>query len=206
MHCASVGGYIWICLAKAAPDFEPVRQHLDLFPAAPLHQSQDCLREHASSSTPIGSSYGKTIASAITASANHPELLRTFPEIRPQPASKAPKAIRSSCAVDALGIDRSAEPVQDVADGQYRTTRIRSMEGGRATRWTARRRCAGRCRRITRARYRNAAAVPLSDHLESRLGGPRHYLSSAADQRRPKRSSRPNGWCTRMPSKASTTT
>ena len=29
VHCATVGGYIWVCLAKVAPDFEPIRRHLE---------------------------------------------------------------------------------------------------------------------------------------------------------------------------------
>ncbi len=41
VHCASVGGYIWICLGKTAPDFEPIRTHLEpYFLPHKLHQTR----------------------------------------------------------------------------------------------------------------------------------------------------------------------
>src|SRR6202521_2388826 len=29
VHCMGLSGYIWICLAGAAPDFEPIRKHIE---------------------------------------------------------------------------------------------------------------------------------------------------------------------------------
>ena len=80
IHCTSVGGYIWICLAKSAPDFEPVRRQLEpYFLPHKLHQAKVAYEY-----TIIENANWKLVwennRECYHCFANHPELLRTFPE------------------------------------------------------------------------------------------------------------------------------
>jgi Rieske 2Fe-2S family protein len=80
VHCASVGGYIWICLAAAAPDFEPIAKHIEpYFLPHKLHQTKIAFQ-----STIIEQANWKLVwennRECYHCAANHPELIRTFPE------------------------------------------------------------------------------------------------------------------------------
>jgi Rieske 2Fe-2S family protein len=80
VHCASVGGYIFICLAQHAPDFEPIRaQMAPYFEPHKLH-----LAKIAFESSIVESANWKLVwennRECYHCGANHPELLRTFPE------------------------------------------------------------------------------------------------------------------------------
>ncbi len=69
VHCESVGGYIWICVAKDAPDFNDFRTRMGPYFAP--HNLIDAKVAFSStmSRRATGNSCGKTIASAITARA-----------------------------------------------------------------------------------------------------------------------------------------
>ena len=80
VHCASEGGYIWVSLAKVAPDFEAVRNHVEpYFEPHKLHQSKV-----AFVSTTVEKANWKLVwennRECYHCNANHPELCLTFPE------------------------------------------------------------------------------------------------------------------------------
>src|ERR1700736_4359248 len=80
VHCATVGGYIWICLAKVAPDFEPVRRQLEpYFLPHKLHETkvafESTIVEHANWKL-----VWENNRECYHCAANHPELIRPFPE------------------------------------------------------------------------------------------------------------------------------
>ena len=67
VHCESVGGYIFVCVAPVAPNFEPFREQAERYlrrTGSPTPRSPSRAR---SSRTATGSSSGKTTASATTA-------------------------------------------------------------------------------------------------------------------------------------------
>jgi Rieske 2Fe-2S family protein len=122
VHCASVGGYIWICLAKAAPDFEPVRRHLEpYFQPHQLHEAKVAFEytivENAN-------------CECYHCSANHPELIRTFPQdptITGVEGSVGNPLIASKWRHwESIGLPSR---FHISADGQYRTTRYPLIEG-----------------------------------------------------------------------------
>jgi Rieske 2Fe-2S family protein len=80
VHCATVGGYIWICVADVAPDFEPVRKHLE--PYFLPHKLEDT--KVAFEITIVENANWKLVwennRECYHCAANHPELIRTFPE------------------------------------------------------------------------------------------------------------------------------
>jgi Rieske 2Fe-2S family protein len=80
VHCESVGGYIFICLGKVAPDFTPVRHQLEpYFLPHALHETRV-----AYESTITENANWKLVwennRECYHCAANHPELIRTFPE------------------------------------------------------------------------------------------------------------------------------
>jgi Rieske 2Fe-2S family protein len=80
VHCESVGGYIWICLARQAPDFEPFRKVVEPY-LAPHRLTEAKI---AFESTIVENGNWKLVwennRECYHCSANHPELCRTFPE------------------------------------------------------------------------------------------------------------------------------
>ena len=78
IHCESVGGYIWICLADAAPDFAPLRD--TMAPYFAPHNLADA--KIAFSSTIIEKANWKLVwennRECYHCSGSHPELCRTF--------------------------------------------------------------------------------------------------------------------------------
>jgi Rieske 2Fe-2S family protein len=80
IHCASVAGYIFICLAPVAPDFEPIARHIGPYlEPHKLHQTKVAFE-----STIIERANWKLVwennRECYHCAANHPELCRTFPE------------------------------------------------------------------------------------------------------------------------------
>jgi Rieske 2Fe-2S family protein len=80
VHCTSVGGYIFVCLGRSAPDFEPVRARIGPYlEPHRLHQAKIAFE-----STIIERANWKLVwennRECYHCGANHPELLRTFPE------------------------------------------------------------------------------------------------------------------------------
>jgi glycine betaine catabolism A len=79
VHCASVGGYIWICLGRVAPDFEPFRSQVEpyLLPHR-LHEAKVAFE-----STLLERANWKLVwennRECYHCPVNHPELSRTFP-------------------------------------------------------------------------------------------------------------------------------
>ena len=80
IHCQSAGGYIWICLAKDAPDFEAFRAQVTPYLAP--HRLKDA--KVAFDNTIVEKANWKLVwennRECYHCSGNHPELCRTFPE------------------------------------------------------------------------------------------------------------------------------
>jgi glycine betaine catabolism A len=130
VHCASVGGYIWVCLAKVAPDFEPIRKHIEpYFLPHKLQQSKI-----AYETTIVERANWKLVwennRECYHCSANHPELIRTFPETPTitgvEGAERNPLITSKWAHWEALGLP-SRFYLSD--NGQYRTTRMPLVEG-----------------------------------------------------------------------------
>src|SRR5258708_15146691 len=79
-HCESVGGYIFVCLAADPADFEPVRALVE--PYLTPHRLIDA--KVAFESTIVENGNWKLVwennRECYHCAANHPELLRSFPE------------------------------------------------------------------------------------------------------------------------------
>jgi Rieske 2Fe-2S family protein len=130
VHCASVGGYIWVCVAKVAPDFEPVRKQLEpYFLPHKLHQTKVAFE-----STIIEHANWKLVwennRECYHCAANHPELIRTFPEdptITGVDGGLNDTRIAAKWAHwESIGLPSK---YKISADGQYRTTRFPLIEG-----------------------------------------------------------------------------
>lgn len=80
VHCESVAGYIFICLADQAPDFAPVRQTIEPY-VAPHRLSESKV---AFESTIVEKGNWKLVwennRECYHCAGNHPELCRTYPE------------------------------------------------------------------------------------------------------------------------------
>jgi Rieske 2Fe-2S family protein len=130
VHCATVGGYIWICLAKAAPDFEPVRKHIE--PYFLPHKLQDT--KVAFESTIIERANWKLVwennRECYHCNANHPELCRTYPEdpavTSVEGAGGNPRIAAKWQRWESLGLPSKFYISEN---GQYRTTRMPLIEG-----------------------------------------------------------------------------
>ncbi|HXR91101.1 MAG TPA: aromatic ring-hydroxylating dioxygenase subunit alpha [Steroidobacteraceae bacterium] len=80
LHCETVAGYIFVCLAADAPDFGPTRRHLE--PYLLPHRLSEA--RVAFQSTIIEEGNWKLVwennRECYHCAANHPELARTFPD------------------------------------------------------------------------------------------------------------------------------
>jgi Rieske 2Fe-2S family protein len=130
VHCTSVGGYVWICLAKAAPDFEPVRKHIE--PYFLPHGLQHT--KVAFESSIIERANWKLVwennRECYHCAANHPELCRSYPE---DPAvtgvgagGPSPRIAARWSHWESLGLPSK---FQIAPGGQYRTARMPLIEG-----------------------------------------------------------------------------
>ena len=113
----SVGGYICICLAASAPDFEPVREQIE--PYLEPHRLQQA--KVAFESTIIESANWKLVwennRECYHCGGNHPELIRTFPEDPRSRGSRTRPRMRGSPRVGALESERDCR-----ADSTWRRT------------------------------------------------------------------------------------
>ena len=172
VHCESVAGYIFVCVAEAAPDFAPFRGHgAALSRAARAHGREGRVRDRPSSRTATGSSCGRTTASATIAPRNHPELCRTYPEAPTATGvqgaierSRDRRRIGQRC--EAVGLPSTFMMSED---GQYRTARMPLLRDAESYTMSGKRAVA---KPLSPTRHRAAdrhdAAVPLSLDLEPR--------------------------------------
>jgi glycine betaine catabolism A len=130
VHCASVGGYIWICLAAVAADFEPIRKHIEpYFLPHKLHQTKVAFQ-----STIIEQANWKLVwennRECYHCAANHPELIRTFPEdptaTDGEDAASNPTTAAKWARWESIGLPSKFHLS---ANGQYRTLRTPLLEG-----------------------------------------------------------------------------
>src|ERR1700678_1502221 len=129
-HSASVGGYIWVCLADVAPDFEPIRKHLEpYFLPHKLHQTkiafESTIMEHANWKL-----VWENNRECYHCSANHPELIRTFPETPTvtgvEGAESNPLITSKWAHWESIGLPSRFHLSEN---GQYRTSRMPLVEG-----------------------------------------------------------------------------
>jgi glycine betaine catabolism A len=130
VHCASVGGYIFVCVAKVAPDFEPVRRQLaPYFLPHKLHEAKIAFE-----CTIVENANWKLVwennRECYHCSANHPELIRAFPEdptiTGVDGGYSNPRIVEKWKHWESIGLPSQ---FQISADGQYRTTRYPLNEG-----------------------------------------------------------------------------
>lgn len=130
VHCVSVGGYIFVCVAKVAPDFEPVRKHLEpYFLPHQLHETKVAFEI-----TIVENANWKLVwennRECYHCAANHHELIRSFPE---DPTITGvdggfcnPKIAAKWQHWESIGLPSK---FHISADGQYRTARYPLNEG-----------------------------------------------------------------------------
>ncbi len=130
VHCQSMGGYIWVSLAAAAPDFEVVRKHVE--PYLLPHNLRDA--KIAFASTIVERANWKLVwennRECYHCGGNHPELIRTFPEeptaTYADGAGADPRVAARWAHWEAAGLPSK---FQIAASSQYRTTRMPLIEG-----------------------------------------------------------------------------
>ena len=130
VHCASFGGYIWICLGAVAPDIEPIRRHIEpYFLPHHLHETKVAFE-----STIIEKANWKLVwennRECYHCNANHPELIVTFPE---DPSATGVGGASGDSRIagrwahwESLGLPSQ---FRIAASGQYRTARMPLNEG-----------------------------------------------------------------------------
>ncbi len=130
VHCASVGGYVWICLAQVAPDFEPVRRQMEpYFLPHQLHRTKVAFE-----CTIVEEANWKLVwennRECYHCAGNHPELCRTFPE---EPVITGvsggfanPRIAGKWARWESIGLESQ---YRLSADGQCRTVRYPLIEG-----------------------------------------------------------------------------
>jgi Rieske 2Fe-2S family protein len=123
--CKSVGGYIFICLANEPADFAPVRASVG--PSLAPHRLSES--KVAFESTIVEKGNWKLVwennRECYHCAGNHPELCKTFPEAPTvtgvQGAESDPEIVAHWDRCEAAGLP-SRFTIAD--DGQYRTTRV----------------------------------------------------------------------------------
>jgi Rieske 2Fe-2S family protein len=130
VHCTSVGGYIWICVARVAPDFEPIRKHIEPY-FLPHHMHNTKV---AFESTIIEHANWKLVwennRECYHCAVNHPELCRTFPEdptiTGVEGVAGNPRVTSKWAHWESIGLPSK---FQIASSGQYRTARMPLIEG-----------------------------------------------------------------------------
>jgi len=130
VHCNSVGGYIWICVARVAPDFEPIRKHIE--PYFLPHHMHDT--KVAFESTIIEHANWKLVwennRECYHCAVNHPELCRSFPEdpaiTGVEGAAANPRITSKWDYWESIGLPSK---FHIASSGQYRTARMPLVEG-----------------------------------------------------------------------------
>ncbi len=130
VHCASIGGYVFICLARVAPDFDVVRKHIEpYFLPHKIHETKVAFE-----STIIEKANWKLVwennRECYHCAANHPELSRTFPEdpaiTGVEGAADNPRIAGKWARWESIGLPSK---FHISASGQYRTARMPLNEG-----------------------------------------------------------------------------
>jgi glycine betaine catabolism A len=130
IHCTSLAGYIWVCLAAVAPDFEPIRKHIEpYFLPHRLHQAKVAFQ-----STIIEQANWKLVwennRECYHCKANHPELIRTFPEeptaTDGEEAGTNPRTAAKWAHWESIGLPSQFKLA---SNSQYRTLRTPLLEG-----------------------------------------------------------------------------
>ena len=130
VHCETAGGYIWICLAKQAPDFSPFRSRSEAYLAA--HRLGEA--KVAFESTIVENGNWKLVwennRECYHCTANHPELCRTFPEAPTISgvggAMEDPLIVEHWDRCEAAGLKSRFEISED---GQHRLARMPLLRG-----------------------------------------------------------------------------
>jgi Rieske 2Fe-2S family protein len=125
VHCETVAGYIFVCLAAEAPDFGPTRRHLE--PYLLPHRLSEA--RVAFQSTIIEEGNWKLVwennRECYHCAANHPELARTFPDTPTvtsvQGAADDPQITQHWQRCEAAAL---TSQFQLSSDGQMRTARM----------------------------------------------------------------------------------
>jgi Rieske 2Fe-2S family protein len=128
VHCESVCGYIWVCLAAEAPDLGEFRAKIEPYFAP--HRLADA--KVVFESTIIEQGNWKLVwennRECYHCAPNHPELCRTFPEAPTvagvEGAMKNPFIVNHWKHCESVGLPSRFELS---ADGQYRVTRVPLM-------------------------------------------------------------------------------
>jgi len=129
LHCETVAGYIFICLAAEAPDFGPTRRQLE--PYLLPHRLSEA--RVAFQSTIIEDGNWKLVwennRECYHCASNHPELARTYPDTPTvtsvSGAESDPRIVEHWRRCEAAGL---ASEFQLSADGQMRTARMPLLE------------------------------------------------------------------------------
>ncbi len=125
VHCQNVGGYIWICVGKQAPDFTPFRDQIEAYFGP--HRLAEAKVAH--STTIVEKGNWKLVwennRECYHCHSNHPELCRTFddtPSVSGVSATEDDPMIGEHWAkCEAAGLPSA---FRIAADGQYRTARM----------------------------------------------------------------------------------
>ena len=125
VHCQSIGGFIWICLARQAPDLSQFRAQVE--PYLLPHRLRET--KVAFESTIVENGNWKLVwennRECYHCAGNHPELCRTFPEAPTvtgvEGAMNDPMIVKHWEACEAIGLPSRFEMSED---GQYRAARM----------------------------------------------------------------------------------
>jgi Rieske 2Fe-2S family protein len=125
VHCESVAGYLWLCLAAEPPDIAPFRAKVE--PYFLPHRLREA--KIAFESTIVENGNWKLVwennRECYHCAPNHPELCRTFPEAPTvtgvEGAMNDPFIAGHWARLETAGLPSRFELS---ADGQYRTTRV----------------------------------------------------------------------------------
>ena len=130
VHCRSTGGYVWVSLAAAPPDFEAVREHIE--PYLLPHRLRDARIAHQS--TIIEKANWKLVwennRECYHCAGNHPELIRTFAD-DPTVTGFEDAATDARMAEEWARWESAGLPSKFhiAANSQYRTVRMPLVEG-----------------------------------------------------------------------------
>jgi len=125
LHCETVAGYVFVCLAAEAPDFAPTRQQLQTYLLP--HRIADA--RVAFESTIVEEGNWKLVwennRECYHCAANHPELARTYPDTPTitsvSGAADEPQIVEHWQRCESAGLPSQ---LQLSADGQMRTARM----------------------------------------------------------------------------------
>ena len=207
-HAESVGGYIFVSVAETPPDFAPFRDMVaPYFAPFDLANAKLAHRIDASSRRATGSSCSRTTASATTAPARIPSSAAPSPK---RPSFMRTTNNQGEGIIEQFWKAREAEGLpsrfQIAESGQYRVSRIPLMDDARSYTMSGKPAVGKLMGRVPARQSRHADVLPLPVELEPLPRRHGDLLPRPADRAEAHRGRRPNGWSTRMPSKASTTT